>query len=522
MNQGAGPNTCRGYDKFFDKLLLAAEGGGESVSHHDQSVPGPAAVVSRISADEAGKGGDDVIGGVNGEVEASEDLGLAPDEMAEARAKLRARQQRGKGRAASQQPATVPAAVEEDSKKKKATVWHTGEGGKLSKKQMKELDQYRKVKSGANGEDGNGGEPSESCSVSARQVQDAMKTFLPEEGETAQWEEDDDDDDDFGDLAGEEGTGGWTSVFQNTAIGGLLATVTGQKVLEEADLEPVLEKMEQQLMDKNVAAEVAAGICASVRAGLLRKKLASFTWVRTAVRDALREAMERVLTPKGSIDILRDVRAARAKGRVYTMAFVGINGVGKSTSLAKVAYYLKENGINVMIAACDTFRSGAVEQLNVHAQCLDVPLFQRGYAKDPASVAKAAMQHARAERMDCVLIDTAGRMQNNEPLMRALSSLINESQPNMTVFVGEALVGNDGIDQLEMFNRALARYSPPNVVNEINGIILTKFDTVDVKVGAALSVAYKTGQPIIFVGTGQKYTHLRRLNVGWVIKTLFS
>ncbi|CAN0118369.1 unnamed protein product [Ectocarpus sp. 12 AP-2014] len=204
------------------------------------------------------------------------------------------------------------------------------------------------------------------------------------------------------------------------------------------------------------------------------------------------------------------------------MAFVGINGVGKSTSLAKVAYYLKENGIKVLIAACDTFRSGAVEQLRVHCRCLDVPLFEKGYARDSSAVAREAVKHAAEEGYDCVLIDTAGRMQNNEPLMRALSKLINENEPELVLFVGEALVGNDGVNQLQMFNQALASNSPAGRYHQIDGVVLTKFDTIDTKVGAALSMCYKTGQPILFVGTGQKYTHLRKLNVNYVIQALFG
>jgi signal recognition particle receptor subunit alpha len=151
--------------------------------------------------------------------------------------------------------------------------------------------------------------------------------------------------------------------------------------------------------------------------------------------------------------VLREILDAKSGGRAYSIVFVGVNGVGKSTSLSKVCYYLKSKGVNVMIAACDTFRSGAVEQLNQHAKVLDVPLFERGYAKDPAAVARDAIKYATDSGFDCVLIDTAGRMQNNEPLMRALAKLVSTNEPDLVLFVGEALVGNDGIDQLSMFDR---------------------------------------------------------------------
>lgn len=198
---------------------------------------------------------------------------------------------------------------------------------------------------------------------------------------------------------------------------------------------------------------------------------------------------------------------------------VGINGVGKSTSLAKIAYYLKSNNCNPLLAACDTFRSGAVEQLNVHAKCLDVPLYQKGYAKDPAVVAKAAIDHATKEGNDVVLVDTAGRMQNNLPLMKALSNLVVQNSPDLVLFVCEALVGNDGMDQLDMFNKAL---KSGGHTRRIDGIVLTKFDTVSDKVGAALTLTKVTGAPVVFIGTGQKYTHLKKLSVQSVIKSLFT
>jgi signal recognition particle receptor subunit alpha len=139
-----------------------------------------------------------------------------------------------------------------------------------------------------------------------------------------------------------------------------------------------------------------------------------------------------------------------------------------------------------------------------------------------------AIAEARDTRHDdCVLIDTAGRMQNNEKLMRELAKLVQLNEPNLLLFVGEALVGNDGIDQLMMFNQALAKHIPTNRIdgngkNGIDGIVLTKFDTIDDKVGATLSMSYKTGQPVMFVGTGQKYTHLKKLNVNAVIRSLFT
>lgn len=303
-----------------------------------------------------------------------------------------------------------------------------------------------------------------------------------------------------------------------------ITNLTGGAVLNDEDLDPILSTFKTSLMARNVAAEVASKLADSVRTSLIGKTTDRFTSMSATVKHALQESMETLLTPKKSIDVLRAALAAKNAGRVYTIVFLGVNGVGKSTNLAKVAYYLKnKGGLDVLICACDTFRAGAVEQLKTHARCLDVPLFERGYGKDPADIAKAAIQHARQNSHDVVLVDTAGRMQDNEPLMRALAKLVAVNTPDLVLFVGEALVGNDAIDQVTKFNRSLIDMShDPRNPRGIDGMLLTKYDTVDDKVGAALSMVYVTGQPIVFVGTGQKYTHLRKMQVKEVVKTLLG
>ena len=299
--------------------------------------------------------------------------------------------------------------------------------------------------------------------------------------------------------------------------------LTGNKTMLEADLLPVLKDFRDNLVQKNVATEIADKVCESVKTSLLTQKTATFTSVKTTVKDALKTAIQRVLTPKVNIDILKEAQSAKARGVPYTIVFIGVNGVGKSTSLSKVAYYLKtKGGLNVMIAACDNFRAGAVEQLQVHGKCLDIPVFQKGYGDDAAQICKEAVHEAKAKKFDVVLIDTAGRMQDNEPLMKALAKLINVNNPSVILFVGEALVGNDAIDQLTKFNQSLVDFGMSQNPRTIDGIILTKFDTVDEKVGAALSMVYTTGKPIVFVGVGQKYPHLKKLNVNTVVHILMS
>eukprot|EP00246_Nothoceros_aenigmaticus_P004418 TRINITY_DN15950_c0_g1_i1.p1 TRINITY_DN15950_c0_g1~~TRINITY_DN15950_c0_g1_i1.p1 ORF type:complete len:681 (+),score=158.97 TRINITY_DN15950_c0_g1_i1:105-2045(+) len=326
--------------------------------------------------------------------------------------------------------------------------------------------------------------------------------------------ESDDDKENEGDAKTVPAKKGWfTSVFQSVA---------GKSSLELTDLEPALKALKERLMTKNVAEEISEKLCDSVAASLIGKKLGTFTRLSSTVQAAMEEALLRILTPKRSVDILRNVHAAKEEGRPYVIVFVGVNGVGKSTNLAKVAYWLQQHDISVMMAACDTFRAGAVEQLRTHARSLKVPIFEKGYEKDPAVVAKEAIQEAARTKQDVVLVDTAGRMQDNEPLMRALSKLINLNEPDLVLFVGEALVGNDAVDQLTKFNQKLADFSTKANPRLIDGILLTKFDTIDDKVGAALSMVYISGAPVMFVGCGQTYKHLKKLNVKSIIKLLLQ
>lgn len=328
-------------------------------------------------------------------------------------------------------------------------------------------------------------------------------------------DEEDDDDDNAGKKSKPDAKkkGWFSSMFQSIA---------GKANLEKSDLEPALKALKDRLMTKNVAEEIAEKLCESVAASLEGKKLASFTRISSTVQAAMEDALVRILTPRRSIDILRDVHAAKEQRKPYVVVFVGVNGVGKSTNLAKVAYWLQQHNVNVMMAACDTFRSGAVEQLRTHARRLQIPIFEKGYEKDPAVVAKEAIQEASRNGSDVVLVDTAGRMQDNEPLMRALSKLIYLNNPDLVLFVGEALVGNDAVDQLSKFNQKLADLSTSPTPRLIDGILLTKFDTIDDKVGAALSMVYISGAPVMFVGCGQSYTDLKKLNVKSIVKTLLK
>ncbi|XP_076310499.1 signal recognition particle receptor subunit alpha-like isoform X2 [Tachypleus tridentatus] len=311
--------------------------------------------------------------------------------------------------------------------------------------------------------------------------------------------------------------------------------LVGSKSISHKDMEPILDKLRDHMIAKNVATDIAGKLCESVASRLEGKVLGTFTGVASTVKATLVDALVQLLSPRRRVDILRDVMEAKQQQRPYVMVFCGVNGVGKSTNLAKISFWLVENNFKVLIAACDTFRAGAVEQLRTHSRCLNalhppekhggypvVQLYEKGYGKDAAGIAMEAINYARDCKMDVVLVDTAGRMQDNEPLMRALAKLIKVNSPDLVLFVGEALVGNEAVDQLVKFNQALADHSSQEKPHLIDGIVLTKFDTIDDKVGAAISMTYITGQPIVFVGTGQTYTDLKNLNAKAVVHALMK
>jgi len=411
----------------------------------------------------------------------------------------------------------------EKAPKKVATKWdpfifNNGKGP--SEKEAKELDRT------VNKPSENGNAPDD--------IDHQFNQFVPDTaaiGTSAGLKEMDADDSDDETLI--------SDMSENKAKSGIWSTLTslvGSKQLTDADVQPVINKMRDHLISKNVASEVADKLCQSVASKLEGKVLGTFSTVHRTVKDTLTESLVQLLTPKRRLDIIRDVLEAKSNKRPYVITFCGVNGVGKSTNLAKICFWLVENKCSVLIAACDTFRAGAVEQLRTHVKRLNsmypsknpnekkdiVELYEKGYGKDAAGIAMEAINHARASHHDVVLIDTAGRMQDNEPLMRSLSKLIGVNDPDLVLFVGEALVGNEAVDQLVKFNRALADHSQKENPHTIDGIVLTKFDTIDDKVGSAISMTYITGQPIVFVGTGQTYTDLKTINSKAVVQLLMK
>lgn len=296
-------------------------------------------------------------------------------------------------------------------------------------------------------------------------------------------------------------------------ISGLFRNVVGGKTLSKQDLQQPLQQMQNHLLEKNVAREAAERLCTSVEVDLLNQRTASFTSIDKTIRDSMAKALTRILTPTSSQDLLRDVTTTISppNARPYVISIVGVNGVGKSTNLSKIAYFLLQNQLRVLVVAGDTFRSGAVEQLRVHVRNLSelsrreqvgrVELFEKGYGKDAATVARDAVTYAtnagKGEMLyDVVLIDTAGRRHNDTRLMSSLTKFGQLANPDKVFMVGEALVGTDSVAQARNFAKEFvdAKGQMRNNGVGMDGFIISKCDTVGDMVGTLVSMVHATGK----------------------------
>jgi len=279
-----------------------------------------------------------------------------------------------------------------------------------------------------------------------------------------------------------------------------------QKIRGEK-LNELLWELEVNLLESDVALPVIEEIKDELRKSIEGRKIRRDIEIDEAVEIALRDAVTKALT-LGSESF--DMFVQRAEKPVILL-FVGINGTGKTTAIAKIAHRLLKNGKSCVIAAGDTFRAGAIEQLERHAEKLGVKLIKHRAGADPAAVAYDAIEHAKARHRDVVLIDSAGRMQTNQNLMEEMKKIKKVAKPHMVVFVGDALAGNDVVEQARTFGAGIG----------IDGVILNKIDA-DAKGGAALSIAHTVKKPILFVGTGQNYEDLIEFSPEWMTERLFS
>jgi len=279
-----------------------------------------------------------------------------------------------------------------------------------------------------------------------------------------------------------------------------ITEVISKKELSEKQFDDLFFELEVVLMENNVALEVIEKIKQDLKQELVEKPI-----LRKKVKDTIIKTLKKSLNELFIVDKINIVEKANEK-KPFIICFVGINGSGKTTTIAKICKLLQKNKLKCVIAAADTFRAASIEQLQIHADKLGVRMIKHDYGSDSAAVAYDAIKYAQAKKQDVVLIDTAGRLHSNVNLMDEVKKLVRIAKPDLTLFVGESITGNDCVEQAKKFNEIVG----------IDGIILAKSD-VDEKGGAAISVSYVTKKPILYLGTGQEYDDLKEFDPGLII-----
>ncbi|ELZ46172.1 cell division protein FtsY [Halorubrum coriense DSM 10284] len=285
------------------------------------------------------------------------------------------------------------------------------------------------------------------------------------------------------------------------------AFATGRIIIEEEDLEEPLWNLEMALLESDVEMSVAEQILDSVRESMLGESRKQVETTGELVESALHDALLDVIAV-GQFDF--EQRIAEADKPV-TIVFTGVNGVGKTTSIAKLSEWLADRGYSSVLANGDTYRAGANEQIREHADRLGRDLISHDQGGDPAAVIYDGVEYAEANDVDVVLGDTAGRLHTSDDLMAQLEKIDRVVDPDMTLFVDEAVAGQDAVNRAKEFNDAAA----------IDGAILTKADA-DSSGGAAISVAYVTGKPILFLGTGQGYDDITLFDPEDLVESLLD
>jgi fused signal recognition particle receptor len=281
---------------------------------------------------------------------------------------------------------------------------------------------------------------------------------------------------------------------------GLVNKVTTTELKAE-NLNPILSEFKMSLVENDVAFPVAEKISNDLEKRLVGVQVKRLDDRKKIVEENLRQVLLEVMLTNKTIDLLKMADEKRKKKEPFILMFVGINGTGKTTTIAKVAQFLRDKGYSVVLAGADTYRAGSIEQLEEHGKRLGIRVIKSNYGGDPAAVAYDTVNHAKSHGINIVLIDTAGRMQTNQNLMNELVKVKRVVSPDLTVLTVDSLIGNDAVMQAEEFNKAVG----------IDATILTKVDA-DVKGGSALSVTYVTQKPILFIGVGQTYKDLELFN----------
>ena len=281
-----------------------------------------------------------------------------------------------------------------------------------------------------------------------------------------------------------------------------------ETILDNNDLVKPLNELEVALLESDVALSVAEEIILSVKKELVGKKKKWGADTEVLVKDALRTALLNVFSSDTELDLEKFVDKTE---KPVNIVFVGVNGTGKTTSIAKLAKKLLDCDHSVVLASADTYRAGATEQIEKHASNLGIKVITHQYGADPAAVVYDAMKYARANRKDVVLADTAGRMHTSINLMEQLKKICRVTKPELVIFVDEAVAGNDAVERAKKFDEAVG----------IDASILTKVD-IDAKGGAAISIAHSTSKPILFLGTGQEYDEMEKFDAKWLVDRLLG
>ncbi|SHO42483.1 Signal recognition particle receptor FtsY [Nitrosotalea sinensis] len=290
----------------------------------------------------------------------------------------------------------------------------------------------------------------------------------------------------------------------------LAAKSFGEKELKEKDIDEVLFELEIALLESDVATEVIDSIKDDLKKQLIGSTVNKDKIAET-VKQELRKSISNMFNDAGTVDILSNIQKKKEKGEPYIISFMGINGTGKTTTIAKFANLLRENKYSVVIAAADTYRAGAIEQISEHGKRLNVKVIAQNYGSDPAAVARDAVLYAKSHKIDCILIDTAGRMQTSKNLMDQISKINKVVNPDLKLFVGDSLAGNDTVSQAREFHN----------YTKFDGAILTKSDA-DARGGSAISIVKVTSSPILYLGVGQEYSDLKSFNKEVFLETIFG
>ncbi|MBV9178640.1 MAG: signal recognition particle-docking protein FtsY [Nitrososphaeraceae archaeon] len=287
----------------------------------------------------------------------------------------------------------------------------------------------------------------------------------------------------------------------------------GQKEISEKDVNDNLFDLQLALLESDVAQEVVDSLSARLKDELVGLKLDRGQQdIENIVRTKIQDAIAEMFAKAEKIDLMHKIKMKReARGGPFVIVFLGINGTGKTTTVAKMAHLLHKNGISVVLAAGDTHRAGAIEQLTQHAEKLSLKVISQRYGADPSAVARDAVDYGRKHHIDAVLIDTAGRMQTAKNLMDEISKIVRVVKPDMKLFIGDSLAGNDTINQAREFFQ----------YTNFDGAVLTKTDA-DAKGGAAISIVHITSKPIVYLGVGQGYDNIVPFDSDKFLESIFS